>query len=306
MQVMFAYSFVVVIWATTPLGVQWSNSSLSFIEAVTARMCIALAVCLAVLVVAKRPLVQRKKDWLVFVAAGLGFFPTMIFVYWSAQHIPSGLISVLFGLFPFFVGLFSLFILNENIFNIQRIVALVIALVGLFIINAEQLLNGTTALIGVLGVLLAVTLFGLNSVWLKSVGGTMDPLRQTTGALLVTTPCFIAVWFALDGVLPTMIDNKSMIGVGYLAIAGSVLSHTAFFFVISKCKVSTVGLITLISPVIAMGLSVFWVNEKFSSWSLIGCALIILSLAVYQGLLNSILRRFRRDEPILEVPGKCS
>ncbi len=289
MQVAIAYFFAVLVWSTTPIAIQWSNSSLSFIAAVTLRMVIALAICVIALKLLRKTLVQSKRDWQVFLAGSLGFFPTMILVYWSAQFIPSGLISILFGFFPFMVGFFSLFLLNENIFSIQRTIALVIAVVGLVIINGEQLLYGNIGLIGVLVTLLAVVLFGLNSAWLKSVGGDMDVLRQITGSLLVATPGFVLAWWIIDGTIPKEIDFKSTVGVGYLSLAGSVLGHTAYFYVVRYCSVQSVGLITLITPVIAMMISVFFAKEHYTYWTLIGCVLIVFSLAIYQGF---IFRKF--------------
>ena len=44
MAVLFAYFSVVLIWATTPLAIQWSSDSLSFMLAAVARMSIALAI----------------------------------------------------------------------------------------------------------------------------------------------------------------------------------------------------------------------------------------------------------------------
>ena len=284
MQVGFAYTLVVLIWATTPLAIQWSNSSLSFIAAVSIRMFVALCICVAILALLRKPLVKKRSDWLVFLAAALGFFPTMAVVYWSSQYVASGLVAVLFGLYPFAVGFFSLFILGENIFNFRRVIALTIAVVGLTIINGEQFAQGSTQIMGVLGLIGAVSLFGLSSVWLKSIGQSVDAFRQLTGALMVSTPCFVLLWAVVDGDIPTYIDFKSLTGVGYLAIAGSVISQTAFFYVVANCRVSIVGLITLLTPLLALVISIFFAKEYFSQWMFIGSMLIVLSLAIYQGI----------------------
>ena len=282
MKVAIAYSFVVFLWSTTPLAVKWSNSSLSFIAAVSLRMAIALVICLAIMAVSRRRLIEKKSDWLVFFVASLGLFPTMVLVYWATQFIPSGLIAVIFGLYPFMIGFFSLFILNENIFNTYRSIALVIATVGLIIINGEQLLLGYQSILAVSVAILAVFIFGFNSVWLKSIGSNMDPIRQVTGTLIVATPGFVVSWWVFDGTLPTTIDFKSALGVSYLSIAGSVLGQAAFFYVVAKCSVASVGIITLITPVTAMMISVFFAGESFSDWTFIGCGMIILALTVYQ------------------------
>ena len=117
MKIGLAYALVVVLWATTPLAIKWSTHNLMFIEAVTARIVLAAIVCLCVLWTLGRPLFQRRKDAWAYLAAAVGCFPNLALVTWSAQHIPSGLVAVVFGLYPFAVGLFSLLILKENIFS---------------------------------------------------------------------------------------------------------------------------------------------------------------------------------------------
>ena len=49
-----------------------------------------------------------------YLAAGLGIFLAMTSVYWSSQFIPSGWISVLFGLAPIVTGLLATFLLAER------------------------------------------------------------------------------------------------------------------------------------------------------------------------------------------------
>ena len=62
-------------------------------------------------------LIVERRDWGVYAASALGLFPNMLLVYWAAQFIPSGLMSVIMGTYPFFVGAFSLLVLRENFFK---------------------------------------------------------------------------------------------------------------------------------------------------------------------------------------------
>lgn len=139
MRVALAYACVVLIWATTPLGINWSNSTLSFAAAVALRMCLALAICWLALVVMRERLVQQRSDWKAFFAGAIGLYPNMLLVYWSAQFIPSGLMAVILGLYPFTAGLFTYFILKEWVFTPPRIVALALAVTGLGVIHYEHL-----------------------------------------------------------------------------------------------------------------------------------------------------------------------
>lgn len=294
MPVVLAYIVVVIIWSTTPLAIQWSNSSLSFMAAATLRMVFALIVSLLLLSAMRQPLVKHRSDWKAFAAGGIGIFPNMLLVYWSAQYIPSGLMAVVMGVYPFLVGVFAHFFLRENIFSMARVVALIMALAGLALIHSEQMAVGDKAVFGVVGMLASAGLFGVSSVWLKSLGGGVDPLRQATGVLLLAAPCFLFTWWLMDGRLPAGVDMRSISGVAYLVIAGSVVGHTLFFYVLRHCSVGTVSLITLMTPVIALLIGIYAADEVMTSKGALGAALIVLSLAVYQDVGRWLAGRVRR------------
>lgn len=302
MPVILAYITVVVVWSTTPLAIQWSAGSLSFLAAATLRMVLALVCCLLVLAVLRRPLVAHRSDWKAFAAGCIGIFPNMLVVYWSAQYIPSGLMAVVLGVYPFLVGLFSFLLLKENVFTPARVVALVVAVAGLALIHSEQMAFGDKAVHGILGMLLSAVLFSLSSVWLKAVGGGVDPLRQSTGVLLLAAPCFVVVWWLQDGVLPTSIDMKTAGALAYLVVAGSLVGHTLFFYVLRRCSIASVSLITLITPVLALLVGVLLANETVTIKGAIGTGLILLSLAVYQGVGRSLLARFAAGRAKAPVP----
>lgn len=289
MPVIFAYIFVVFIWATTPLAIQWSNSSLEFITAVTLRMILALVVCVVLMLVFRMPLIKSRRDWLPFLAGAIGLYPNMLIIYWSAQYVSSGVMAVLLGLYPFAVGFFSLLLLRDNLFNPLRVFALLVALLGLAIINIEQLALGSDSVYGILGVIGSSLLFALSTVWLKAVGAALHPLRQSMGVLLLATPAFVLTWYLIDGKIPEAIDMKSLIGVSYLSVAGSVLGYTLFFYVLRHCSMVSVSLIPLLTPVMALSIGALVAKEQVSTMTLCGSIMILFALAMYQNVWKMVI-----------------
>ena len=303
MKVSSSYVAVVLIWSTTPLAIQWSNSSLSFVEAISARMVLALLVCVLILKVMRLPLFPAKGAWKVYLFGGFGLFPNMLLVYWAAQYISSGLMSVIMGLYPFCVGLFTWVFFKEKSFNIPKIVAVALAVAGLIIINFGQMQLGIEAVLGVLAMVLVCILWGASSVWIKHLGKDIHPMQQGTGSLIFAAPCFVLSWIFLDGQLPTFIDNRSILGVAYLVLAGSVLGHTLFFYILRHCSVLTVSLVTLIAPVLAMFWGHLLASESFSVQTLVGAGFILFSLALYQGVVTKIFE-LGRDRGVRSVNSK--
>lgn len=281
MAVLCAYLSVVLLWATTPLAVQWSSAGVGFAMAVVLRMALALALALCVSAIFRRSLFSHAGAWKVYLAASIGIFPNMPLVYWSAQFIPSGLIALIFAMSPFITGLMSLIILRENPFNLRRMLALLLALGGLVVIFHDQLQIDIQAAYGMLGMVGSSILFSTSSVWLKSLKSDVPAFDQATGSLLLSMPGLLLVcWLSGDG-LPVEISIKSAAAIVYLAVGGSLLGFTLFFYVLKKLSPSAVSLITLMTPVLAMMIGVLVADEHITIAMMIGGSLVLLALVVY-------------------------
>ncbi|HEY6527883.1 MAG TPA: EamA family transporter [Cellvibrionaceae bacterium] len=285
MQLISAYCAVLIIWATTPLGIKWSNSSLSSCSAITARMVLALVLCACILRLQNKRLIHSAKDWHAYCAGALGLFPNMLIVYWSAQFIPSGLVSILLGFFPLFLGIFSWFVFRERSASLRKILALAVAFTGLAFIYAQQMQASVQAIAAIIGVLFAAACWALSSIWVKSIGVEIDAMRQSTGTLVVAAPLFLFYWAAFDRQVPEHWQLKSQLAIGYLVVAGSCIGHTLYFYVLRHCSLAATGLLTLLSPMLALIIGLTVLNEPLSMRELIGVGLILFALAIYSGLL---------------------
>ena len=94
----FGSPFHQLIWSTTPLAVKWSGEGPGFLLGVLARMGLATFLCLALVAVLRLEFPWHQIARRAYYAGALGAYAAMLLVYWAAQYVPSGLISVLFGL----------------------------------------------------------------------------------------------------------------------------------------------------------------------------------------------------------------
>src|SRR5690606_29606737 len=149
---------------------------------------------------------------------------------------------------PFVTGVMSLLILRENPFNRRRLFALLLAFGGLVVIFHQQIRLDAYAAYGIAGILGSTLLFSVSSVWLKSLNTSVPAFDQAAGALLFAMPGLLLAWYLFDGTLPTTISHKSAGTIVYLAVMGSLLGFTLFFYVLKKLSPSAVSLITLLTP----------------------------------------------------------
>ena len=192
MPVLAAYLTVIMIWSTTPLAIHWSGNEVGYEFGVALRMIIGLCILLLIVKLSRLSLPWDRHHVWVYLAGGIPLFIAMSLVYWSAQSIPSGWISVIFGLTPLFTSAFAALILHEKSFSGARILGMLLGVAGLVMVFSESLSIEQKAWLGVAGVCLASATHSLSSVLLKKLKPAIHSISVTTGSLIVATPLFIA------------------------------------------------------------------------------------------------------------------
>ena len=282
MSVIIAYLIVVLIWSTTPLGIVWSSESVSPTLAVTSRMLIALIIGIPILRLTKTPLPRHRQALKLYAYSGGGIFSGMLLAYLAAATVPSGMMSLTFGLAPIISGLLAQRILAEAKFSAIKKVAITSALLGLAIVCSSNLSLDNGSAIGIMLVLTSVFFFSLSGVMVKSIDINIHPMATTIGALLFATPLFTLTWLLTDGSLPmAQWQHRSWWAILYLGIFGSLIGFIAYYYVLQKLPASTVSLITLITPVFALSLGGYLNNETISLTLIVGALFVIFGLTLF-------------------------
>lgn len=302
MRVLLAYWSVVVIWSTTPMAIAISNSGFSFWSAGGLRLLLATTVIMIIVTPRRAPFFPNRYAPLAYGVAAMGLGPQMCLVYWAAQYVPSGVVSIIFSLSPCFTYLASLIILRDSKLSARRVFALICAVLGMVIIYLDQLDLNAKAALGLAALLLSTSIFALSSVCLKKLNDKvqLDPFCQTGGTLLFTLPIIGTAWFVFEGKLPTEIHWPAISAVAYLAICGSVMGFTLYFYILRRMNVVTVSLITLITPVIAIGIGVLILDEVFTWRLALGASVVLCALALFEGVgVKGLPWRNRRQRKVV-------
>jgi drug/metabolite transporter (DMT)-like permease len=235
----------------------------------------------------------HKQALTLYTYSAAGIFGGMLCSYLAAQYLSSGIISLVFGLSPVISALLAKKILSEpNISNIRKF-SMVISLIGLGIVCSDNFTLSDDGIYGIVFILLAVFFFSLSGVLVKSVPLAIHPLATTVGALSVATPMFLLSWLVLDGTLPVETwQAKSIWATIYLGIFGSLIGFYAYFTVLQKLSASSVTLITLVTPVIALTLGAMLNGEAINDKLIIGAFMVLLGLSIYH--FGHLLPKFTR------------
>lgn len=280
--VLFGFIVVVLIWSTTPLAVKWSGEGPGFLFGVTARMVIGTVLMLLMARI-KRVAVPWHADAIkTYLAAGLGIYGAMICVYWGAQFIASGFISVIFGLTPILTGVFAWFILEERGLTPLRVLGIVLGLIGLGVIFHRSFSLGHTVLLGIAAVLLSVLLHAISGVLVKRLHGNLSSLSVTTGGLLVATPLYLLTWFIRDGQWPQALPAQALWSIIYLGVIATGIGFSLYFYILKHMPASQVALLTLLTPVLALWFGALFNHEVVGLSAWLGSGLILFGMSIYQ------------------------
>ena len=283
MSVPAAYLGVILIWSTTPLGIQWSAQGASFSFAVMARMLIGLAICIVLLRATRTAFPFTPAARQLYAVSGLSIFVAMLLTYWGALHIPSGLISVIFGLSPLVTGVFAALWLSERTLTPLRLTGLGLALAGLWLIFGQPWPGDGRATLGT-----ARSGGGDDGA---GAGAGVDQAAQCADVVAgdhhrlagVATPLFVLAWLVADAAqLPPDITPRAGVAIVYLGVFGSVVGFTLYYYVIKHLDAGRVALITLVTPVTALLLGQTLNAEFIPARGWVGIALIGAGLLLYE------------------------
>lgn len=277
-----AYLVVIVVWSTTPLAIKWSSEGLHPLWGVATRISIAGLCALVLLRVWKQPIPMHAVALKNYLAGGMGLFGGLVFVYTGAAYVPSGLISVIYGLSPIVSGVLAYYIIDDPPFSFIKWLALLFSVSGLALIFLDDVQLNNELIFGIVLVVISVLFFCMSAVLIKKYEHDGHPLAQTTGSLLVCLPLFlISASLLADDFDYEKIKTSAILSILYLAIIGSILGMMCYYYILNRMSPSSVALVTVITPVIALSLGVLFNGEIFSIWTYAGTLMILAGLGVY-------------------------
>ncbi len=278
-----AYLGVVIIWATTPLSIQWSSEGVGFLFALSLRMTLGVIASYVLLRVLGLNLPWHTRALRTYLVSGLSIYFSMNCVYWASQYIPSGWISVVFGLSPIITGVMAMLILDETTaLSPPKLAGMIMGVVGLMLVFGQGYHIGHDFVLGVAGVLLGTLVHSLSAVVIKRLQAQLTGVAATTGGLVIATPLFIITWLLCEGTLPTTMTTRAIAATLYLGVVASAVGFALYYYILNRMEVGRVALITLITPVCALVLGNLLNHESVSPGVLFGTGFIVAGLLLYE------------------------
>lgn len=280
---LIVFLIVILIWTTTPLAIQWSSTSAP-LSSVLVRMLIGVMFCLSMMGLIGMKIPFHTKARQLYVVGGLTMFLTMSLTYVAAQSIPSGWISIIFGLSPIATGIFSLFFEPESRLTAIRIFGMCLGIGGLALVFQAGLAFDSSTLPGISLLLIAMLVASIGSVIMRHLfkDSELQPMQITTGGLAIAIPFFALSAFLIEPTVEINFSQKELLSILYLGLIGTGIGFTLYYYLLKIMSASKVALLTLITPITSLLLGNLVNNEPVIKEIWVGAALVSIGLLLYE------------------------
>ncbi len=212
-----------------------------------------------------------------------GFVLSYTIVYWAEdQGLPSSLAAVLFSSFPIFVAILAHFWLEHEPLRPGAVLGLVIGLGGVATIFSEDLseLAGPGVAFAAAVALISPVAAAVSHVAVKKWGAGFHPVQLATVPMLATGVVVgvLAGWVERDHAI--VLDSRSVGALLYLALFGSVVTFTLYYWVLARVAATRVALITYVIPIVALVIGVVFRDEPWTARTVLGSGLVVLGVAL--------------------------
>lgn len=249
-----AYLTCAIVWGTTWFAVRVCLAPGAFetFSAVAIRMAIATLILGAIWAAGfAKPGPKGARAWGWIAGAGLLNAVGYGLLYLAQEELPGGLASVLYATAPFMMAPIAVLTRTEKIVPAQ-LGGAVLGMIGVIVISWDRMQVSSAQAVAVVLMLASTLMSSIYNVILKRQANDVNPLASSAIFLGVTTIPLAMIALARGEVVPVPPPPKVIAALLYLAIVGSVVAHVAYFYLIKRVTLMTLGTLPFIFPVIAL------------------------------------------------------
>jgi drug/metabolite transporter (DMT)-like permease len=282
-RVIGGFALLTLIWGTTWAVIRIGLQGVPPFTGVAVRFAIAGAVLLALALAAGVRLGRAPHEKPLWLANGvLSFCLSYSIVYWSEQYIPSGLAAVLFATMPLFVAVLAHLLLATERLSPRAGAGLLLGFAGVAVIFSDDLalLGGEQVRHAALVMLVSPLVSALATVAIKRWGTGVHPLSVSAVPMLFTGAVMGAFALLFERGRPVVFDGRSVGAILYLAILGSAVTFTVYYWLLARVTATQLALISYLIPIVALAVGALLFAEPLRPRLLGGSALILAGVVI--------------------------
>ena len=285
LRILFSFACVYLFWGSTYLAMRFGVEVLPPFVLGSARFLISGPLLLGVGALLGMKLRPSRKDLVRLAIIGilmLGFGNTAVI--WAEQYIPTGLAALLVASIPLYAALIEMVLPNGEGLSARGWVGVLVGFAGLVFLlwpglrsglrgDSRQIVAGAVTLAGALSwtgasVISRRSKFAITGLvaagWEMVFGGLAD------AAMMAATHGYHGAQWGL----------QAWVSVLYLVTFGSLVTYTAYIFLLDNVAVSKVATYAYVNPVVAVVLGYFVAGEAVGVRAVLGTICVLVSVVV--------------------------
>ena len=278
---------VYLVWGSTYLAIRVMVETVPPLLGAGVRFTVAGAVMLAVLAV-RRSVRPTRAQVLSALLVGMLLPGANAVVSVAEQEVPSAMAALLIASVPLWVLLMRR-AAGEPVSR-AGIAAVLVGFAGVALLLKPGEQSGDATLLGLGAVVVAAVMWASGSFASPRIRLPGDPLVSTAWQMLLGGLVIVAVGLALGEAGEVDVDTfsaRSLIALAYLIVFGSWLAYTAYAWLLQNAPISKVSTYAYVNPVVAIVLGYLILDEVITPITLVGAAIIVVSVALVVRIENA-------------------
>jgi len=282
-----AFVVLCLIWGSTWSVIQIGLEGIPPFSGVALRFAIAAAVLLALTFLMRLRIGVSRRERVLWIVNGLlSFAVSYGVVYWSEQWVPSGLAAVLFATYPLFVAIVAHFLLPSESLTRPEAWGILAGFLGVGVIFSEDFsaLGGEGVALAAAVMLLSPSAAAVASVVVKRWGYGLHPFSLTAVPMAIGAGAAGLIALLTERGRSFEWTTQSVGALLYLALAGSAVTFTLYYWLLAHMPAKRLALIAYIIPVEAVLIGALR-DEPITARVIAGAVLVMagVALAVHRG-----------------------
>ena len=280
------------LWGSTWIMIREGLRDLPPFTSAGIRFAIAGALMIVVaFTVGRREGGERPSTGLWVLLGTLNFGVSYGIVYWTETVLPSGLVAVLWGVFPMLMAVCGhLFLPGERLHGVQWLgfVGGFAGLVLLFFTDLQEF--GPEGVPAAMILLISPVASAIGTTAVKRVAAATNSALLNRNSMLLGAVLLLAVGAVTERDARIEWTSVAVFSVAYLSVAGTVMTFGIYFWLLRYADAYRLSLIAYVTPVVALFLGWLIDSEPVTGYTLVGTALILSGVI-------AVLRGKRRAAP---------
>ncbi len=283
-KLLLAFAIIYLVWGSTYLAIRIGVHEIPPFLMAGLRFTVAGAVMWAWMRVTGTPSPSAREWRDASVLGTLMFLIDYACLFWAEQRVPSGIAAVILAMIPVCITLLEITFLRTQRLTLRLAIGLGIGIVGVVVLMNPSGSLGEAPLDhrGVIALLVSCCGWSVGTIVTKRLTLPASKPMSAAAQMLsggVQLLALAAVAGEFTHFRAQAISSGAWLSLVYLIIAGSIISYTAYVWLLHYESPTKVGTYAYVNPVVAVILGATLGGESMGRRTILGTALILISVA---------------------------